>query len=943
MDVLAQYTFLPWLRQGMANHINEEDNLSTTSANNAERASVTMSLELTVDQSQVQTVNKTVLITGPGDVVGINESAIVKVEPINGTFDFENNYLPYIEFYDEDFPWRYTPAKAAGDKLRPWLYLLALKNDEFEFDFDPSNPLPVIHVNSAAVFQIPPEDIWAWAHVHINRRLDAAHDNPTAIRSEIVSLLEEDPDIAVSRLICPRKLEGNTEYTLFLVPAFETGRLAGLGNVIPEDIGAMTPAWSTSDVSKSFPVYHQWRFSTVAGGDFEALTRLLTPVQFDNVELSKVNIENLEQEFSDQLTNTQEASKILEFDAALMPIDRTLDAWPATGNAKDIEIKSALIEQINLGLFSDANLTEDPIVNTPPAYGQWHAAINELTANGSGWVQEVNLDPRRRGTAGLGTEVVKKQQEELMDYAWEQVGEILEANQRLRQAQLAKEVNRAIQQKHLVSRPEEQIIAATSNLHGRIRHNDQQNNTTLSIEHRVKISNLTKAGAKPSFKKVIRPNGKVVKKIKNQLSTEIGLMEDIERNLNSDSQGNVTAAVSKPNPYGNYNQDDGSLNTGYSLDTDGILDALNTNINETGVLERSELETTKATQAITYAIQPERSVAKSAFVKFKLPVQDDAVDTPQSDWLKPVMAHPDIPQPAYKALKDLSQDYILPGISDIVNNSISLVQTNPAFIESYMLGLNHEMARELLWREYPTDQRGTYFKRFWDHLDSIDIDGNDLNEGLDISPIHSWGISSGLGTHQADGDSSDTVLLIRGDLLRKYPDTIIYAQKAEWQTEDNEQVRRLADQGNPANIKFPIFRAQLEPDISIIGFDITPAEAKGENNGPPDGPILSLKTGAGTIPPSPTDAGWFFILKERSGEVRFGLDSEIDTPANPVDSWDDLSWSAMSTDYVDIKTAVSHTDNTHPIIWGEDASHMANILYQVPVMIGIHATDMLPQ
>ena len=31
-----------------------------------------------------------------------------------------------------------------------------------------------------------------------------------------------------------------------------------------------------------------------------------------------------------------------------------------------------------------------------------------------------------------------------------------------------------------------------------------------------------------------------------------------------------------------------------------------------------------------------------------------------------------------------------------------------------MVGLNHEFARELLWREFPTDQRGSYFRQFWD-------------------------------------------------------------------------------------------------------------------------------------------------------------------------------------------------------------------------------------
>ena len=31
-----------------------------------------------------------------------------------------------------------------------------------------------------------------------------------------------------------------------------------------------------------------------------------------------------------------------------------------------------------------------------------------------------------------------------------------------------------------------------------------------------------------------------------------------------------------------------------------------------------------------------------------------------------------------------------------------------------MVGLNHEFARELLWREYPTDQRPSSFRQFWD-------------------------------------------------------------------------------------------------------------------------------------------------------------------------------------------------------------------------------------
>ena len=47
---------------------------------------------------------------GPGDLTGIERRAIVRVEPRDWITDYEPNYLPHIEFYDEDFPWRYTPA-----------------------------------------------------------------------------------------------------------------------------------------------------------------------------------------------------------------------------------------------------------------------------------------------------------------------------------------------------------------------------------------------------------------------------------------------------------------------------------------------------------------------------------------------------------------------------------------------------------------------------------------------------------------------------------------------------------------------------------------------------------------------------------------------------------------------------------------------------------------
>ena len=111
-----------------------------------------------------------------------------------------------------------------------------------------------------------------------------------------------------------------------------------------------------------------------------------------------------------------------------------------------------------------------------------------------------------------------------------------------------------------------------------------------------------------------------------------------------------------------------------------------------------------------------------------------------------IMEYPKFDQPMYKPLVDLSDEYFLPNINLIPQNSITLLETNQKFIESYMVGINHEMSRELLWREYPTDQRGSYFRQFWDvsqYRPEKDEDLDDLKEKLkDIPELHKWKLNT---------------------------------------------------------------------------------------------------------------------------------------------------------------------------------------------------------
>jgi hypothetical protein len=333
----------------------------------------------------------------------------------------------------------------------------------------------------------------------------------------------------------------------------------------------------------------------------------------------------------------------------------------------------------------------------------------------------------------------------------------------------------------------------------------------------------------------------------------------------------------------------------------------------------------------------------------------------QPDPLTEVMAYPVIDLPMFQPLVDASSELFCPNINLVAPNSITLLETNPPFIESYLMGLNHEMARELLWREYPTDQRGSVFRQFWDPrvvLARPDESSDAWRERVrDIPPIHTWDPSTQLGTHNNRGPAvQDLVLVIRGELLKKYPTAVIYAHQAQWRPPggppDPTQERTLVDltpaeeaDPPPAKVRMPLYEAKVEPDIYFLGFDLTEEKARG-----------------GTGEPGDEDAGWFFVIKERPGEPRFGLDVDR---AGPLQVWNDLAWpdvlppaAPAGAKYIrldqhippleaptapaDIEKADQYAED-RAVTWNGEISSadLAYILYQAPVLVAVHAREML--
>ena len=336
------------------------------------------------------------------------------------------------------------------------------------------------------------------------------------------------------------------------------------------------------------------------------------------------------------------------------------------------------------------------------------------------------------------------------------------------------------------------------------------------------------------------------------------------------------------------------------------------------------------------------------------------------------MGYPKINKAMYADLKKISDELFLPNVNLIEHNSITLLETNQPFIESYMVGLNHEFARELLWREYPTDQRGSYFRQFWDVANVLKDpalankpEDEQREPYYDITKLHEWRRKSKLGDHdnrQKPGEppKEEVVLVIRGELLKKYPTAVVYAHKADWTDSDINEPRSLAnpeegdkEKPDPKFVRTPLYSAKVDPDIYFFGFDLTVKEARGESR--PGTPTLD-------------NAGWFFVIKERPGAPRFGFDiPATDGSSNELVTWNDLDWSKVVpaeegvVDVINLPQPVtlpaSHVfdndtegkgqeeqfDDDKNVAWNNsvDAANLAYILYQVPMMVCVHAAEML--
>ena len=1006
------YRFFPWTRRGLVAGLPIQ---SPPPVRGQSSFKVTVTADIMADRS--------VTLMGPGDVVGIDHRMILGCDPKPASHDMEPNFLVSIAFDAPDFPWLFTPSSAGPDqRLAPWLVLVVLKADTVEGpSITQGRPLPWIKLKDGLPATELPDlaDSWAWAHA---QRLTTDGDRADAAG------LTARPDLNLSRLICPRRLEPAQNYIACLVPAWDAGRDTGLGLPRTNPDAPLAPAWTAASLDLILPIYHHWTFQTGENGDFESLARRLKPmivsaqgIPSDQARMGRVYLGTADG--TDALRGTlppEALASMIRFDAALEATDRPLPD----------------ISQVPVAFAQAAQRAINPSTTEallPPIYGDRHARRDAVALDrvSTDWLDEVNLDPRCRLDARLGGDVVRQNQEDLMQIAWEQVGDVLAANAQLARSDFLATVAVRALARHTAKLSPDRFLMVTSVLHARTRVGD------VTLTGQIAATSLPDRAFDMALRRMTSPVGRVARMAaratpgmatvtKSALSRSMamalqrdtlaadpsealrpGIFEqaqilDLTPRADLAVTGMVTEqhlilaadiadqtgqgvqqilelardtmranpdalqlVVPVPSP-GSVVQmlaivqrrgaQVGEVQLGtldargtYSavlnlsgaavkhLDAGGRAAVLNSlsktttgqPASGTVTTERGKLQvkvggvpvdlTKKVRGFMTFGRDgarpaeagpvggPRRApngrggievAAGPMFVGTLPPLQTTGMDqvlsafqdlsdahtapitasfrpaaladtaTPgmatllrraidptilfarraamivtRPNWLvdpatgslDQISAAPRITLPFADLLAKLAPERLLPAEVVLPDNSITLLSPNPRFVAAFMIGANHEMNRELLWRSYPTDSRGTPITRFWNWA---------IPETQDVQAIHNWPRTGPLAGRLANATSDLMAVVVRGRLLRRYPNTHLLA----WKIGADGHLATLPDDPNavPLVMRPPAFKLQMEPDITVVGFGLSPQTFVADK--------------------------WSLVFLEPVTEARFGLD-----------------------------------------------------------------------
>jgi hypothetical protein len=865
--------FLPWLRRGLGLTLTNRDPGSGALPRNAP---IQAQVEINDDDTAVATLS----LRPVDHATGIDPTQIVRRYPSPSSVDAEHGYFPLVDISAPDLPWVLTPAAPNDDaddpdspgRLRPWVVLVCVEESAAELVPGADGRPARLFVNAA---QLPDlAESFAWAHVQ-----------SAVPRKDVVPSLSDNPGAVLARLVCPRRLAPNTRYRVAIVAAFAA-----------ED-DTVVPAWPRAEGDEELIVYDTWTMSTGEAGSFEELCERLGPVDDPNLILGLHRTDVTELGPVDPWPKGTKRV-VVDYAGAMWDTNvQPADLGPLTDDFANDVIPLLLLADDRAELELD---DPDPVV-TPPYYGIFAARPKGVPR--SGWLHDLNLDPNHRAAAGLGAEIVRIHQERFMAMAWQQAGQLRETNRQLSFTRLQAEVARTwkdrvdeldAHQRVAVMRPQLSFVRDESG---------------AAPRRSLAESSFPNALVSPAYLRVVRPGAVVATAAVRRNPRGHTWDSSLGDTFGSPSLRDALEFAVPRTPAGTRLDDTRGALDDAAVDTDvpdevpgndGPLPTaqrrprLNLGRRRRGrtqplpsaqlnIVIADTFDLVSTATLLTTAIAPIQT-GRGRLTSRIAGLAGVLKGTSADELPTRVAVGPVIDEALVWSLVELSPELLLPGVDLFPNNAVRVVETNPAFVAAFLAGANHEMTRELLWREYPADIGSTTFRRFWDRP---------LPSEPDIEPMVKWTPEQELAHIGAHGGDT-VVVLIRGDLVRHYP-----------------TVRVLLVDPTTNIASLPTFGGWIPPDVRFMAFDVASA-------------------GVVTAPGS----GWRVVLEEQPTEPRFGLDTIAEGDDLPtLTSWNALSWDHVGTaigDHLVIEGALPANTTIEDATWGRNAAHMAQATYQAP-------------
>jgi hypothetical protein len=171
---------------------------------------------------------------------------------------------------------------------------------------------------------------------------------------------------------------------------------------------------------------------------------------------------------------------------------------------------------------------------------------------------------------------------------------------------------------------------------------------------------------------------------------------------------------------------------------------------------------------------------------------------------------PGLDVPVWEWLENTAGTWMLPGRGTVPNDAVLPSETNAIFTDALLVGLNTQVLHELRWRNLRVAAGCTPVRTFWNRIDADGVEGDPGQRLDDIHGVANWSAGGPLGdpSHGPPAATGgDLVLVVRGQLLLRYPATLVYLVPDD---DGDPQFGEAAE--------FPTFRGRLGDDTTFLGF-----------------------------------------------------------------------------------------------------------------------------